>query len=247
MFESPKFITSGISVVFERQREIRKKQFDFEDALKDRYVQPQLISVPDDLDPEVPRLIFTSHHGYSQIVMTQINISMNVKYSEEWQLDIQKFGKPYMSERIQLLFKLLSIVQPDLKANYCGANIRAQLPFTGDDEELKKVILEKYCNPLKNGTNLYDLSLSIVRHIDGKYFNNLNISNYRTWKVDNRGKLNKFKAIDATKRGLELSVDYNDRLAFNNEDEYFSSEKTLYDILDRGVVELLKEIEFARS
>ena len=52
MFEQTKFVNNSFSLVFPRQPQIRRMANEFEDRLKERYFQPQIISVPDDLDPE---------------------------------------------------------------------------------------------------------------------------------------------------------------------------------------------------
>lgn len=89
MFESIKYIQSSFSVSFSRQLQIRRSANTFEDFLKSHfsghYGQPQVISVPDELDSEIPRIIFGSRHGFSQVIVSQINMTLNVTYSPDWQ------------------------------------------------------------------------------------------------------------------------------------------------------------------
>jgi hypothetical protein len=68
MFRTPRYIQNSFSIIFPRVRDIRRRINAFEDLLQSEYTQPQVISVPDDFAPEVPRIIFESQHRYSQIV-----------------------------------------------------------------------------------------------------------------------------------------------------------------------------------
>lgn len=114
MFGATRYIQNSFSVSFSRYPEIRRRSNEFEDLLKtnfqNHYGQPQVISVPDELDPEVPRLVFGSRHGYSQIIISQIGMTLNVTYSPEWQQDISK-GKKYLKERSSALYLLLKILE----------------------------------------------------------------------------------------------------------------------------------------
>jgi len=81
MFDKAKYIQNGFNISFSRQPEIRRRANDFEDRLKGLYFQPHIVPVPDDLDPEVPRMLFGSEHGFSQIIVSQISLVLNVTYS----------------------------------------------------------------------------------------------------------------------------------------------------------------------
>ena len=243
MFEAPKFVSSSINIIFDRQREIRKKQFDFEEILKGRYAVPaQVISVPDDLDPQIPRVLFTSEHGFSQVAISQINMALNVRYSDEWQKDIIKNGSPYLKERVPILFELLHTVNTDIKPNFCGCTLTAKLQFKKSDDDLIKIISKKYCN-IPEKEKLYDISTKISKRMGEDFFSNITVANYRTWKIQKVAGVVKFKVGDAIERGLELTVDYNDRQSFNNKDSYSSSAETLNKIVESAIGELITEIK----
>jgi hypothetical protein len=105
MFQPPSYIQNSFSIFFPRQEMIRRRVNEFEDTLTGRYSQPQVLPIPDELDPEVPRILFDSKHGFSQIVISQINMSLNVSYSSDWQSDIGR-GRNYLTERVPTLFDL---------------------------------------------------------------------------------------------------------------------------------------------
>src|SRR5688572_28752719 len=67
VFEQPKYTQAGLSVIFPRKPEIRRLARELEDALLGQYNPPTVLGVPDELQAEVPRLIFQSTHGFSQL------------------------------------------------------------------------------------------------------------------------------------------------------------------------------------
>ncbi|KAF0135074.1 MAG: Uncharacterized protein FD145_212 [Candidatus Saganbacteria bacterium] len=247
MFNRPKYIESAINIVFDRQSGIRRKANEFEDLLKGKYSQPDIISVPDDLDPEVPRMIFTSTHGYSRIIATQVNISLNVRYSEdEWQNNIDK-GKEYMEERIPILFGLLAKLSPDVRVNYCGFNTRTRLLFSDSDKEFIGVLIKKYFNESISTEDLFELRLKKVKMIEQKYFSNIEISMYKKWNIEEIKKTKKFDTRNIAEKALDIFIDYNDKFAFNHTDNYISQESILKQVLRNALAELQKEIINASS
>jgi hypothetical protein len=107
MFEEPRYIQNSFSIAFSRQFDIRRRALDFEDRLKGIYLAPFVLPVPDEFDPEAVRIVFGSQNGYSQVHISQINISLQVNYSSDWQVDIAK-GQAYLIERAATLFDVLS-------------------------------------------------------------------------------------------------------------------------------------------
>src|SRR4051794_20050190 len=98
IFSTPRYVQNSFSVIFPRQLDIRRRANDFENKLSGNYGQPQIFPMPDELEPEAPRIIFNSSHSYSQIVISQISITMNVNYSPEWQVNAD-LRRNYLLER----------------------------------------------------------------------------------------------------------------------------------------------------
>jgi hypothetical protein len=80
---------------------VRRLVNDFEDRLAGRYGQPQTIPVPDELDPNLPRVMFQSLGGHSQVAISQVSVSLNVTYDQEWMTDELKRDS-YLRERVPL-------------------------------------------------------------------------------------------------------------------------------------------------
>ncbi len=243
MFQEPKFLQNSFVINFSRCMTIRRLANDFEDALKEKlpghYSQPQVIPIPDELDPEVPRLIFTSTHGYSQIIISQISLIFNVVYSPDWQVDISK-GERYLLERSKILFDLVNII-PDVQIYFCGLTTRARIPSQVEDEKLLDFLREKFLKTSTITKEAYDIQIKITKVIEKEFFSNIVIQNYRTWKIGEPLKeLQRFSLNSASERGIEIIGDFNDRYAFNEKDSYYSQKEISEEIIQKGI-EIVKE------
>ncbi len=238
MFQPPKYIQSSFSIFFPRQEKIRRKVNDFEDVLIGRYSQPQVVPVPDDLDPGVPRILFDSLHGYSQIVISQINMSLNVNYSQEWQDDISK-GQEYLTERVPILFDLVGKLNAESKIHYCGIVTRARLISIEDD----KKIIDHMSNIFQlrhNGVELHDLEIKRASTIEERFFSNTVVKNYRTWRIPEDSAFHPPRMNDnqVIERGIEIIGDFNDRYKYNQDSRFFSDSLVANDIIRRGIDEV---------
>lgn len=241
MFESAKYIRNTFGVSFTRQQDIRRYAIQFEDNLKGNYFQPQIISVPDDLDPEVPRMIFGSQHGFSQIVVSQINITLNANYSPDWQKDISK-GREHLLERVPILFDLLKILD-QAKPCFSGLVTLVRLPATVDESAVLGC-LARLSSDSVGVEGLYEIHLKTTRVHSDRFFSNVTMRNYRRWKTDGSQQiLPRLSRENPSEQGIEIIGDFNDRFMYNEDSSYFSSQDNVKEIIDQGLSEIRKVIE----
>lgn len=163
MSSDVRYIQNGLAVAFTRQAAIRRDANDFEDALREQYGQPNVLAIPDELDPEIPRIIFSSKHGFSQILISQVNMTLNVRYSSDWQTDISK-GRGYLMERVELLSQMLNLLQ-DPDPFFWGLTTVAHMPSSEEDGAL----LQRLAGILgvETGlTSLHDLERKVIRVLE---------------------------------------------------------------------------------
>lgn len=238
MFSELRYIQNSFNVVFTRQPTIRRKANEFEDKLKGRYFQPQIISVPDELDPEVPRMIFGSEHGFSQIIVSQVSFVLNVTYSPDWQINISE-GKKYLNERISILFDLISLLK-EIRPFFSGLSTKVHIASTKDDETIVKQIAEIFLKE-EDIKNIHDLQFKRTEVMSNRFFSNITINNYRTWKIDSgQQEILSLSSKDASERGIEIVADFNDRYSFNENKEYRSNTDVAKEIIDGGLSEIKK-------
>ena len=239
MFEKPKYIQNSFNIFFSRQPDIRRSANDFEDKLKGRYFQPHIVPVPDDLDPEVPRMIFGSEHGFSQVIVSQVTLVLNMTYSPDWQIDISR-GRQYLFERVPILFELLDILKGE-RPYFCGLSTRVRLSTKAEDKEiighLEKLLLRNSVN------SIYDFQLKIADVQSQRFFSNITLQNYRSWKLEGLQQgIIRLSKNEASDRGIEILGDFNDRYAFNENNDYFTSRENAEAIIEGGLNEIKKTI-----
>ncbi|AVX32179.1 hypothetical protein CTH_2642 [Carboxydocella thermautotrophica] len=230
-----KLINTSFSVVFPRQAHIRRKAYELEDRLKNLYLQPEILPVPDEIDPEMPRIIFSSHHGYSQLIVSQVNIQLTAFYSPDWQENME-LGKKYFMERSSLIFNLLDLIG-DIKPYFCGITNRAQINIdTISDKVVLKQIANTFLKELSDNTS--DIEVKNTKIVDNRFYSNIIVRNFRTWEHNDHQEVIRLSNKGALKRGIEVICDFNDRYAFNEIENYFSDKSILNEIIERGFTEL---------
>lgn len=241
MLTQAKYVQNSINVVFPREPQIRRLANEFEDMLKGKYFQPQIVPVPDEFDPEVPRMIFGSLHGFSQIIVTQVNFVLNAIYSPDWQEDISK-GNEYLLERVSILFQLLGLLK-DVKPSFCGLTTRVNMPTNAGDEAILHQLSRIFLNP-EEVQNYHDLEIKFATIVQDKFFNNMTIQNYRAWtRVGPQEGIPRLAREVADERGIQVIGDFNDRYAFNEIKGYVSSSNVAKEVINYGLIEVRKIVD----
>jgi hypothetical protein len=245
MFETARYVQNSFAITFPRRHDIRRKANDFEDFLQTHleghYRQPMLIPVPDEMDPEVPRLVFGSRHGFSQIVVSQIGLSLHVTYSPDWQLDVSK-GQQYLLERTPVLFDLLSILD-DVKPFFSGLTTRVRLPANADDTAILQHLHRFVSEPVLT-TDVHDVTVKVTTVHHDRFYSNMTVQNYRRWEIEKAASgLQRLSRQQVSERGIEITGDFNDRYAFNERTDYFSSPKIVSKLLTGGFAAIQRMLD----
>ncbi len=241
MLTQAKYVQNSINVVFPREPQIRRLANNFEDMLKGKYFQPQIVPIPDEFDPEVPRMIFGSLHGFSQIIVTQVNFVLNVMHSPDWQEDISK-GNEYLLERVSILFQLLEILE-NVKPSFCGLTTRVNMPTNAGDEAILHRLADVFLSP-GEVQNYHDLEVKFTTIVQDKFFNNMTIQNYRLWtRVGPQEGIPRLARGAAYEKGIQIIGDFNDRYAFNEFEGYISSCDAAKEIINRGLTRVKETVK----
>jgi hypothetical protein len=230
VFAEPVFVANSLNVIFPRAAKIRRRVNEFEDRLDGLYGQPQTVPVPDELDPQVPRLVFQSLGGHSQLVVSQVSIAFTVVYDGAWTTDPSK-RLDYLRERVPLVYDLCEVAQ--VKPVFTGLTGRVRLASDATDAD----VLARLTNVLgiKNvPADLSEVSLRLSAVVDGRFFNNITVQSYREWQADDASSVGPMPAAKALSRGVELIHDLNDRFAYNEHSDYETSQAAGLDIVTRA-------------
>lgn len=250
-FGRPRFIRNTFSLNIDRRSDVRRFAERFEAVLGGDYGVAQVTPIPDQMEPLLPRLIFSSTHGFSQILVSQMNIAFIVNYSEDWQTNSLNRNE-YVRDRARYLFQLAENLQT--KALFCGLNTEVQVPAVTNEEHVISLLKKKLLSADLQGHILHDLTVRTSVIIDEKFFSNLTISNFRTWGEISTAQENRMivRLPDAlaSQTGITISNDFNDRYSFNEQANYvcdYDSAQLLLrvasDHLDKSIKNILGDVE----
>ena len=239
-FESPRLLQNTFAVFFKRRPAIRREANLFEALFEGKYGPPQVLGVPDELDPEIPRIIFSSRHGFSQIVITEVSLSLLVNYSREWQLDRQH-ARDYLGERVPALFQAAQAVSAG-GPSFSGLVSGVRIPLAGDEDVA--AVFSRFFLGIPAERGVFDLELKRVRVVDRTYFSNTVLGTYRVWKAGpSASEIGRFPVSGVSERGIQISSDVNDRHAFNEREGYGSTARSTLEVLQCGLSELEAQID----
>ena len=244
MFQKPKCLQNNFSIIFPRKISIRRKAFDFENKLENFFNPPQVIEVPDNINPELPRMVFTSKHGHSQIIISQMNFVLNVNYSIDWQSDLSK-GREYLLQKVSILFDLLEIIDEKCPS-FCGLNTLVQIPAEDNGGKVISHINNFFSNNRNlSSSDIYEFQSKISKIVSSQFFSSIIIQNYRNWDISNieLGGILKFPINKITESGIQILGDFNDRYIFNEKESYCSEENQAKTIIELGLNEINTTIE----
>lgn len=233
MFAQPKYIQAGISIIFPRKSDIRRSAGDLENALTGEFNPPTVIGVPDEMQSEVPRMVFESPNGYSQLVISQVSMTINVGFSPDYQID-DTSRQDYLGRKIPLLFKSLNICGIN-NAYFVGLNwiVRIATPMVPDNHVIQA--LARHLLPGQTPRSLFDLEVKRVEVIESKYFSNVTFANYRQWSDDvQTSGIVRRPQLTAADRGVQIVFDFNDRYSFNEKEDYRTDVQVALDILTKA-------------
>ncbi|MGL5646537.1 MAG: hypothetical protein ACRDDY_01700 [Clostridium sp.] len=240
MLQKEKYLQTTFNFVIDRKIEMRRLANEIEDELKDYYMQPQINSIPDDIEPGIPRIIFTSKNSHSTVLFSQFNISLDILYDENFILEEKK---KYLYERIELLKNIIK--KFGMKINFMGLTTVATIPTS--KEFSIECIKKKY---LKNQDtlNVDEVSYKEAKIIDEKYYANILVESYKLWDYNYTpiSEPRSLSSLDCKEYGIKLTVDFNDRYLFNEKKGYISSVSEVDAIINKNFNILEEQVEFLK-
>ncbi|HGE70929.1 TPA: hypothetical protein ENX78_08850 [Candidatus Poribacteria bacterium] len=243
MLSFPRYLNSSFTINFERQISIRRKDHDFEDILKNKgFLQPQTIQIPDEFGPEVPRMIFYSSDKSCQIIISQINIVLNLIHPDDRQEDVNEC-KEQILYAAQVSFDLLKKLG-EIKPYFCGLVNTVRLHSKEKENDVLE-ILTKLLSKDSGFSRLHDIVVKITNVVSDRFFSNITWKNYRIWKIPQTTEQDwqRLSQTEAIEKGIEIVVDFNDRYMFNENSNYFSSSEIVTEIVEGNFNELNMAIQ----
>lgn len=224
-------VKHSLTLTMDRNSSIRRQVNGIEDVVRGYseggYSQPQVLPVPDELDPEIPRMIFSSRAGHSQILVSQLAISFNANYSSDWALDPEKCLN-YLLSKIEMLFKIAQVGWDGAQPRFSGVVTTFHID-TADAAEAVGVIAPSFTDSARLLREAGEASYRWSLAVDEEHYKNISVSTLVKLRATLQGTVDsipKFNSKTVQGYGVEVQGDLNDRLAYNLRDGYESSEDT---------------------
>ncbi len=235
MAEKFEIINSQVIFAYQRSLNIRKRQFEFEEALNNLFNVPfNSLAISDDQDGNIPRFEAHSKHGNSKLQTTQFNTNLITNFRDDYRTDLSNISS-YLSERISILKSLISTEE----IKYCAFVIELGFEFN-TDAEINQVLKEHTGANCLN-ENTYDFSLLYSQEYKNDYFLNIKSSKYTegSFKIINGELINDG---ENESRGISIILDINSKLASRKKknitvDIIDNLEKETFDILAKYKLE----------
>jgi hypothetical protein len=220
-----KIVNSQIIFGYARNINIRKRVFDFEEKLSSSFKTPfKVISIPDEIDPNIPRFESSSKHGFSKLQVSQhrVNLStgFNDKYSKE---NVSK----YLKEKKAILTTLVKGEASEFVAYVM--ELHCIIP----KEDINKILKDN------SGANVIDdslreFSISYSRLFKKNYFINVKCSKISVEEIiiENKTK----KVTRKNHDGISVIVDLNSKPSFVNTGQF---DESLYEDIDGLVFDVI--------
>ncbi|MCX5774498.1 MAG: hypothetical protein NTX05_07835 [Fusobacteria bacterium] len=238
MSVKPFFVNTSFSFAFELKADIQDFANVIGSYLINEYEAAQLNNVPPNTDPSVPRVAFTAKDGMSQIVLSQVNMALNIGFPVEIREDSEKV----MARIIDQVDYLKDIVEElCLVMQFSGIMNFAKINLTGEVSSTEAI--KNLAAKLSKSTdvnNLYDLEYKTTKVVENTYYSNVSIKNYKSFPKE---VFEKFKGRvpngEITEYGIDVLIDFNDRFVFNENSAYSTTVES-WDIL---IKESFKKLE----
>lgn len=248
-FSSPGFTRTEFTIVHSLEPNIRKKAFDFEDYLGDKYKAPFVVPIPDEItDYEAPRIIIESKHGYSKIWVFPTKIQLITSYDKHFSHDPEKVFNYFFNHSMEL-FNAFNKILAHTRVLYCGAviDLKVDTNYGNVVNHLSDIFLKN-----KDNSKLFDINLRFAYPLDDLYFLNFYISNIREFNKKKTAAIDKslihspsLSLFDKLRESISLRLDFNNRLEYNNKADYeLRTERinNLFKILKKYSTENITEI-----
>lgn len=246
MFDPAKYLQSNVTVHFPDQRTLLDDQSRFDAALRGFYHPSQPV-FDGEQGSQSRALLFSSRHGFSQIVITASSVVLNGSYSPDWQLTPTRIQE-YLNERVGRVFNLIKLMPEPLEILFSGVIHRVQMPSSNSDAELVNKISKLYLTETLNTKSLSDVVVRTTQIIEDCFFSNIAVQNYRLSNTPISNNVLPQSNVHAFERGVDVTIDFNSRHSFNEDRGFANDLHGIRQMLGLSFVELNERIsEIARS
>lgn len=228
-----KIKNGSFNIVFPHVHCMRENLFNLERVFSNFMVPFNLMPIPNEAPPEIPRILASSKNGHSQLMISGNNVQVTTNFDSRFWYDIDACFKYMENMRNKILESLAHLgLEQQGHPSFYYSGLTMNVEYSQEDGILDPVefIANKFLKSSIPATKR-DLAFRTTITIEDTYFVNIEVSNNRILEGMPvlPGSLYGTKEVSHT---LAVTVDINDRLAFNTKAAYISSKETATNIFN---------------
>ena len=227
-----KILSTQYNILYSRISNLRKIILGYEDMLLDEFTHCQVIPIPDEAPPEIPRVTTTTKSGYSTLQISLTGTVFHTIYDNNFNEDWDKCHN-YLNKKSKFIYGVMNCLGPEqMYTQGFAVQILLEGLKTDPVEVLKKgisLINTKYF--------FHDLGFNAALVKQDKYYINIQLSNARITQmpVTTKTPVHENDFINC----LILNIEVNDRKQFNENNKYKSSKEVVDELL-KVLTEIIK-------
>lgn len=233
---------STITFWFQKQLEPKIFVDKFNEGLSENFSLFNIIDVPSNIDALIPRLTSFSKSNHSCIEVSQINVRFRTNFDDNYSSDINQCLE-YIKDRTLKLFDILKKCNIDVVYSAIFINLEKK-----EDNAVEKI--NKQFLKLED-SKLDEIGIRMSKIINNKFYCNVCFNSSVQVKIEKEFENNHAEIIlplvslSDTKEAikyLNVSIELTDKLAYNLDSSYYTSNEELLELFDLVLSKLKKEI-----
>lgn len=211
-----KVMSCMYNLAFQPIADIRRLAFDIEDRLAG-YVKPfTLPPVPNEAPLEFPRIVAQAESGNSNLFVSGYSAQIQSQYDTQYDATLKKDTTQCLNHskaNATALYEALAGLLP-FRFSFMGAEVKLCVPSEECGGDPASFIHNSYLKTSSDLT-LADARAKVVYAIDNEYYLNIEVEKQELGDGLPPFQVGPFVAVEKKENVLAVSVDFNNRLAFN--------------------------------
>lgn len=215
------------NIVYPECRNIRREVFTLEDKLDSLFVKPfSLIPIPDDAPAELPRIQATSNVGNSLLSISLNSAQLNIEYN-----NIEYNNNDFLEDIRKCMYKVFDAISNSTNNKYLFSGLTLNIVVDDLNTNPVDVLLNNF-GQSNNNIKPFDITNKVAYVYNDQYYINIECSNFRKYRSPSSISINPFANAEEVAHLMLVTLDINDRYAFNYKDGYLSSSDEVENIIN---------------